>query len=297
MEFVSNVYGVNSSSVIQCNIRDITAHKRAEQIDERLRQSQKMEAVGQLAGGLAHDFNNLLGVMMGYCELIEGRVAPHDPIRKMVQQIHAAGTHAVALTRHLLTFSRRQVFRPVVLDLNTLVTGIEAMLRRLIGDDIEIVTMLPADLGRVRADPTQIEQILMNLAANARDAMPRGGTITIETSNLDLDNTVNQYAECMPGPYVMLSICDTGAGMDSKTLARIFEPFFTTKPPGKGTGLGLSTVYGIAKQSAGYVHASSELGRGTTFKVYLPRIDGDGASIRQEWVSTTCGGHETIAFG
>jgi two-component system cell cycle sensor histidine kinase/response regulator CckA len=294
VEFISNVYGVNGKSVIQCNIRDITAHKHAEQVDERVRQSQKMEAVGQLAGGVAHDFNNLLGVIMGYCELLQDRIAPGDSKRKMVQQIHAAGTHAVALTRQLLAFSRRQVLHPLVLDLNGLVTGMETMLQRLIGDHIEIATTLLPDLGSVKADPTQIEQILMNLAVNARDAMPSGGTITIGTSNVELDNSANQHLESKPGSYVMLSISDTGVGMDSETLARIFEPFFTTKSAGKGTGLGLSTVYGIVKQSAGYIYAYSELGRGTTFKVYLPRIAGEPETLCREETLPIHGGRETI---
>jgi len=185
VEFVSNVYGVDRKRVIQCNIRDITARKHAEQVDERLRQSQKMEAVGQLAGGIAHDFNNLLGVIMGYCDLLEEQIAPDDSKRRMVEHIHHAGTRAAALTQQLLAFSRRQVLRPLVLDLNRLVTGMETMLRRLIGEHIEITTSLLPGLGRVKADPTQIEQTLMNLAVNARDAMPGGGTITIETTDVD----------------------------------------------------------------------------------------------------------------
>jgi two-component system, cell cycle sensor histidine kinase and response regulator CckA len=295
VEFVSNVYGVNGKSVIQCNIRDITARKRAQQVDEQLRQSQKMEAVGQLAGGVAHDFNNLLCVILGYCELLEERLAPDDSKRRMVEQIHNAATRASALTRQLLAFSRLQVLRPLVLDLNRLVAGIETMLRRLIGEHIEIATLLLPDLGRVKADPTQIEQILMNLAVNARDAMPAGGTITIETNNVELDDShARQHAEVKPGSYVMLALSDTGLGMDRETQAHIFEPFFTTKPPGKGTGLGLSTVYGIVKQSAGYIWADSEPGRGTTFKVYLPCIGGEGESLRREKPLSLRGGSETI---
>src|ERR1700680_1954927 len=227
VEFVSNVYGVNGKSVIQCNIRDITARKRAEQVDEQLRQSQKMEAVGQLAGGVAHDFNNLLCVILGYCELLEERLAPDDSKRRMVDQIHNAGTRASALTRQLLAFSRLQGFRPLVLDLNRLVAGIETMLRRLIGEHIEIATLLLPDLGCVKADPTQIEQILMNLAVNARDAMPAGGTITIETNNVELDDShARQHAEVKPGSYVMMALRDTGLGLDSATHTHIFEPFF-----------------------------------------------------------------------
>ncbi len=262
VEFVSNVYGVDGRRVIQCNIRDITARKFAEGVDERLRQSQKMEAVGQLAGGVAHDFNNLLGVMLGYCELRELGLAPDDSKRRMVEQIHNAADHAAALTRQLMAFSRRQVMRPLVLDLNRVVTGMETMLRRLIGEHIEITTALLPDLGRVKADPTQIEQILMNLAVNARDAMPGGGTLTIETTNVELkDDDARQRAEVRPGSYVMLAMSDTGAGMDKETQARIFEPFFTTKRPGHGTGLGLSTVYGVVKQNAGYIYVYSEPGR------------------------------------
>jgi len=295
VEFVSNVYGVNGKSVIQCNIRDITARKRAEEVDERLRQSQKMEAIGQLAGGVAHDFNNLLGVILGYCELLELGLAPDDSKRRMVEQIHNAGDHATALTRQLLAFSRRQVMRPAVLDLNRVITGMETMLRRLIGEHIEITTALLPDLGRVKADPSQIEQILMNLAVNARDAMPSGGTLTIETTNVELeDDDARQRAEVKAGSYVMLAMSDTGVGMDRETQARIFEPFFTTKRPGQGTGLGLSTVYGIVKQSAGYIYAYSEMGKGTTFRVYLPRVGGEAEILKREEKLSTHGGTETI---
>jgi two-component system, cell cycle sensor histidine kinase and response regulator CckA len=294
VEFVSNVYGANGESVIQCNIRDITERKRAEQSDERLRQSQRMEAVGQLAGGISHDFNNLLSVIMGYCELLEERLGAEDAKRRMVEQIHNAGTRAVAVTRQLLAFSRRQVLRPVVLDVNRLVAGMETMLRRLIGEDIEIVTSLLPGLGRVKADPTQMEQILMNLALNARDAMLDGGTITIETANVDVDEIRCPNADVPPGPYVMLALSDTGVGMDSETQARIFEPFFTTKKPGKGTGLGLSTVYGIVKQSAGCICAISELGRGTTFQVYLPFVGAEAEIADVKERISIRGGGETV---
>jgi two-component system cell cycle sensor histidine kinase/response regulator CckA len=296
VEFVSNSYGVNGRKVIQCDIRDVTARKHAGQLDERLRQSQKMEAVGQLAGGVAHDFNNILGVILGYCELLEeDEAAPDDAKRRMVEQIHNAGTRAAVLTRQLLAFSRRQVLRPVVLDLNTLVTGVETMLRRLIGEDIEITISLLPDLRRVKADPTQLEQILMNLAVNARDAMPVGGTITIETSNVAFDDThAHEHAEVKPGSYAVLAMSDTGGGMDGETQAHMFEPFFTTKQAGKGTGLGLSTVYGIVKQSAGYIYAYSELGRGTTFKVYLPCAEGEPEIPGREETVSIHGGRETI---
>jgi two-component system cell cycle sensor histidine kinase/response regulator CckA len=295
VEVVSNVYGENGKSVIQCNIRDITARKRAEQAGEQLRQSQKMEAVGQLAGGIAHDFNNLLGVMIGYCELLELQLVPADSKRRMVEQVHKAGTLAAFLTRQLLAFSRRQILRPLVLDLNGLVTEMETMLRRLIGENIEITTSLPPDLGRVKADPIQIEQILMNLAVNARDAMPDGGSFTIETTNVEIDDTqARQHSEIAPGSYVMMAISDTGVGMDSETQAHIFEPFFTTKDLGKGTGLGLSTVYGIVKQSAGYIYVHSEQGRGTTFKLYLPRVDAEVEIFKGEKALSIQGRGETI---
>jgi CheY-like chemotaxis protein len=254
-----------------------------------------MEAVGQLAGGVSHDLNNLLGVILGYCELLEERLSPIDSNRRMVEQIHNAGNSAAALTRQLLAFSRRQVLRPLVLDLNGLVAGVETMLRRLIGENIEVTTSLLPDLGRVKADPTQIEQILMNLAVNARDAMPVGGTITIETTNVEVDDShARPHPEVKPGSYVMLAMSDTGSGMDSETQARIFEPFFTTKQPGKGTGLGLSTVYGIVKQSDGYIYAYTELGRGTTFKVYMPRVEGEAEIFRPEKVLSMHRGSETI---
>src|ERR1700674_2830817 len=270
VEFVSNVYGVNGTRVIQCNIRDITARKHAEkQVGEQVQQSQRMEAVGQLAGGLAHDFNNLLGVILGYCELLEHRLTPAGSNRRMVEQIHSAGTRAASLTRQLLAFSRRQVLRPLVLDLNRLVSGMETMLRRLIGENIEIATRLIPDLRGFKADPSQIEHILMNLVVNARDAMPSGGTITIETANVELDGS-REYPEVIPGSYVMLAVTDTG------------------------TGLGLSTVYGIVKQSAGYIYAYSEPNRGATFKVYLPYVEGEPELPEKEETLSIRGGRETI---
>jgi two-component system cell cycle sensor histidine kinase/response regulator CckA len=295
VEFVSNVYGVNGESVIQCNIRDISARKRGEVQNERLRQSQKMEAIGQLAGGITHDFNNLLGVILGYCDLLRLQYATNGSTRRMVDEIHRAGTHAASLTRQLLAFSTRQVVRLSVLDLNRVVTRTETMLRRLIGEHIEVTTALLPDLGLVKADPTQIEQILMNLAVNARDAMTGGGTITIETTNVELDDShAYQHGEVKPGSYVMLAMSDTGVGMDSETQAHIFEPFFTTKQPGKGTGLGLSTVYGIVKQAGGYVRTYSEPGRGTTLRIYLPRVRGEEVIPSQTETPVIRGGSETI---
>jgi len=295
VEFVSNVYGENGKSVIQCNIRDITARKHAEEVDERLRQSQKMEAIGHLAGGVAHDFNNLLGVILGYCELLEERLVGDDSNRRMVEQIHNAGTRAAVLTRQLLAFGRRQVLSPLVLDLNGLVTEIEPMLQRLIGEHIEIKTSLLPDLGRVKADPLQIEQILMNLVVNARDAMPHGGTITLETANVELDDShVHQHPNIKPGPYVMLAMSDTGVGMNSETQSHIFEPFFTTKDFGKGTGLGLSMVYGIVKQSAGCIDVHSEPDRGTVFRIYLPCVKTETGVLRRGETLSILGGQETI---
>ena len=295
VEFVSNVYGVNGKKVIQCNIRDITKRKYAEQIEQQLQQAEKMEAIGQLAGGVAHDFNNLLGVILGYCEVLEGQPDLPESNRKMIVEIHHAGALAKDLTRHLLAFSRRQVLQPVFLDLNATVNHVGNMLNRLIGDDVELVSVLDHDLGTVKADPSQVEQVLMNLAVNARDAMPHGGTITIATSNVEIDKTYAQlHAYIKPGSYVMMTVSDTGLGMDKETQSRIFEPFFSTKEIGKGTGLGLSTVFGIVKQSGGTIWVYSEPGHGTTFKIYFPRCGEAPFILQPEMATPLRGGSETI---
>jgi PAS domain S-box-containing protein len=243
-------------------------------LEARLRQSQKMEAVGRLAGGIAHDFNNLLTVITGYSERLLVGLPDEDPLRKGAEAIKRSADRAASLTQQLLAFSRRQIMAPKVLDLNSVVANMQKMLQRLIGEDVELVTRAGADLGRVKADPNQIEQVLMNLAVNSRDAMPRGGTLIIETANLLIDKGfAARHVGVQPGPSVMLSVTDTGCGMDDDTLSHLFEPFFTTKEQGKGTGLGLSTTYGIVKQSGGYIWVESQVGAGTTVRIYLPRID------------------------
>src|SRR5579872_4495964 len=241
-------------------------------LERQLQQSQKMEAIGRLAGGVAHDFNNLLMVISGYSEFLLDRLGSDPTLRAPAQEIASAAGRASTLTRQLLAFSRKQMLAPKILDLNSVVTENLKMLTRMIGEDIELVMTPAAELGAVRADAGQIEQVIMNLAVNARDAMPSGGKLMIETSNVSLDEEYARiHAPLKPGNYVMLAISDTGAGMDSETQSHIFEPFFTTKGP-KGTGLGLSTVYGIVKQSGGYIWVSSDPGKGTTFEIYLPRI-------------------------
>jgi PAS domain S-box-containing protein len=265
--------------------RDITELKRVEsppqRVDDTLcetaeqyRQAQKMEAVGRLAGGVAHDFNNLLTVILGYGDILLGSLQADDPARDLIAEIRKAGERAASLTRRLLAFSRKQVLELKVLDLNALVTDLERMLHRLIGEDISLTTVLDPALGQVKADPGQLEQVIFNLVANARDAMPQGGQLILTTRNQELDEAYAQaHVGVLPGPYALLSVSDTGCGMDEATQAHLFEPFFTTKGVGEGTGLGLATVYGIVKQSGGHIEVYSEVGRGTTFNVYLPPVE------------------------
>jgi two-component system, cell cycle sensor histidine kinase and response regulator CckA len=241
-------------------------------LEGQLRQAQKMEAIGRLAGGVAHDFNNLLTAINGYSEMLLADLASDDPRRAHVEEIARAGERGAELTQQLRIFSRKEVVTPEVLDLNAIVSDTERLLRRLIGEDVRLTTLLTQDLWRIRADPGQLQQVLLNLAVNARDAMPQGGQILIETANLTLDVPApHTYGTAPPGDYVMLAVSDTGCGMDDETLSHIFEPFFTTKEANKGTGLGLSTVYGIVQQSEGHIWVGTEPGHGTAFRIYLPR--------------------------
>src|SRR6202050_433094 len=263
-----------------CMALDITDRR---QLEEQLRQAQKMEAVGRLAGGIAHDFNNLLMVIQGYADLMTERIPANDPLRRNAEQIQTAAQRATSLTQQLLGFSRKQILAPKILGVHSVVSDMEKILRRLIGEDIELRVSAAPDLWLIQADRSQIEQVIMNLAVNARDAMPNGGRLTIETANVELDGSFSHSPTVLaPGKYVLLAVTDNGSGMDAKTQAHIFEPFFTTKEKGKGTGLGLATVYGIVKQSGGYIWVYSEPGHGTTFKIYLPRIEDETASAGRD---------------
>jgi PAS domain S-box-containing protein len=279
---------------------DITERKRAEEAlrdsEEMLRQAQKMESIGTLAGGIAHDFNNLMTAVIGQSELVLRRMSPDDPLRSRIDEIKSAGDRAAALTRQLLAFSRKQILKPIVLDLNTVVTGMGKMLPRVIGEDVDLRFDLAASLGKVTADPGQMEQVLMNLVVNARDAMPANGCVTVKTENVEFGGGARKRKLIVePGRYVVLSVTDNGVGMDVETQSHIFDPFFTTKEVGKGTGLGLATVYGIVKQSGGTIWVYSEPGKGTTFKIYLPRIDAVTESHNLELApGLVPGGNETI---
>ena len=259
---------------------DRAERKRAEealrQSEKQFRQSQKMEAVGRLAGGIAHDFNNLLTVIVGYSQVLSTELGPQHPLRGKVDETLRAGERAAMLIRQLLTFSRKQSLDPKILSLNTAVTSLESLLRRLIGEDIQLVSKLVSTNGRLRADQAQLEQVLVNLIVNARDAMPKGGMLTIETAQVELTRSpVYHITPLLPGPYVRLSVGDTGCGMDRQTQSHIFEPFFTTKGEGKGSGLGLSTVFGIVTQCGGAIDVTSRVGHGTRFDLYFPSIESD----------------------
>jgi len=274
--------------------RDITEQKK---LEAQLRQAQKMEAIGTLAGGVAHDYNNILTIIIGNAQLALMDVIKDESLRKEIEDIKKAGNKAAALTRQLLAFSRKQIVRPEILDINELLTDIEKMLGRVIGEDIELLTIPDPELWQVEIDPSQIEQVIMNLAVNARDAMPQGGKLTIETANVELNDTYfrDRGVESIPGHYVVLTVSDTGSGMDKETREHIFEPFFTTKEVGKGTGLGLSTVYGIAKQNNGFVWVYSGPEQGTTFKVYLPEAKKDAELEEKEQTPVDdLGGSETV---
>jgi len=283
------------------SMRDISERKQSEgerkKLEAQLQQTQKMEAIGTLAGGVAHDFNNILTTIIGNADLALMDVIKDESLRKEIEEIKIAGERAAALTRQLLAFSRKQIIQPKVLDLNELLTGLEKMLGRLIGEDVEVLMIPEAALWRIEIDPGQMEQVIMNLVVNARDAMPQGGKLTIETANVDLDKAYfrDHVAEGKTGHYVTVAVSDTGIGMDKETQSRIFEPFFTTKERGGGTGLGLSTVYGIVKQSGGFIWAYSEPGQGTTFKVYLPKVAGDAEPEEKEKTSVVdLTGSETV---
>jgi PAS domain S-box-containing protein len=287
-------YLISAHGELERRVEERTAERKS--LEEQLELSQKLEAVGRLAGGIAHDFNNLLTTIIGFSQLALRRLPADSPVRSNLNEITKAGDRAAALTRQLLAFSRKQVLQPRILELNSIVSELENMLRRVIGDDIVLQTSLQPDLGNIRADPSQMEQVIMNLVVNARDAMAEGGFLTIETSREELDQSYTEhYVDLVPGSYVKLAVSDTGAGMDQATQDRIFEPFFTTKDEGRGTGLGLSTVYGIVKQSGGTILIYSEVGHGTSVKIYLPIVDGGVDWMKQPSGSTELSpGKETI---
>ena len=271
-DYVLKDHLVRLGPAVQAALELARTREALRKSEAQLLHAQKLEAIGRLAGGVAHDFNNIITAILGYCELMRLDSPRDDPRHGDLEEINAAAERAATLTRQLLAFSRRQVLDPQSLHLNEVVAEMDRMLRRLIGEDMELRTHLDPDLGWVRADLGQIEQVMMNLVVNARDAMPDGGMVTISTANVELGKDIGAHLEGGPGPHVMLAVSDTGCGMDADTRSRLFEPFFTTKPQGKGTGLGLATVYGIVRQSGGTIYVYSEPGRGSTFKIYLPEV-------------------------
>jgi len=292
VEVAAHAISYGGRPAVLAVLQDVTQRK---QLEERLRQAAKMEAVGVLAGGVAHDFNNLLTIINGYSQLLLEALPAGEPNHSAVEQIMKAGERAAALTRQLLAFSRHQALQPRILNLNQLISGMESMLQRLIGEDIELRYVPRRDLGQVNADPGQLEQVVMNLVVNARDALPRGGIVIIETANVELDeNYVATRPGMKAGPHVALMVSDNGVGMDAATRARLFEPFFTTKEPGRGTGLGLTTVFSIVKQSHGGVEVYSEFRMGTTVKVYLPRVDKPAVIEGDAPAARAARGSETI---
>jgi len=295
IDFVTKGKFARLAPAVARGLREVEERQARRKAEAQLQQAQKMEAVGLLAGGVAHDFNNLLAIITGYCGLLLRDLGARDSQRLRVEQVLKAAERGAALTRQLLAFGRKQVLQPRVFDLNAVVVDTERMLRRLIEESIQVTTVTASRLGRVKADPGQIGQVIMNLAVNARDAMPQGGKLIIETADVDLDQGYAQgHPGVEPGRYVVLAVSDTGHGMDAGTLARVFEPFFTTKEPGKGTGLGLATVYGIVKQSEGHVTVHSEVGRGSTFKVYLPLSEENVAAAVVAPAPAAAGGSEAI---
>jgi two-component system, cell cycle sensor histidine kinase and response regulator CckA len=295
MELSSTTIDVAGEQLVLTIGRDVTERY---QLEKQLRQAQKLEVLGQLSGGVAHDFNNLLTVILGASDILLMDLGPDDPSRVEVLEIKKAGGRAAGLTRQLLAFSRKQVLQPSVLDINALIVGMEPMLRRLVATHVDLVVSLGLEVGAIKIDATQLEQLVVNLVVNAADAMPRGGKLTVETSNVTLDeNYQKHHLPVAPGDYVVLAVSDTGTGMDEATSQRLFEPFFTTKEVGKGTGLGLATVYGIVKQSGGDIWVYSEAGHGSEFKIYLPRVTtaAVAAAVKPSWVPQVArGGSETI---
>jgi two-component system cell cycle sensor histidine kinase/response regulator CckA len=280
---------------IQRELREAEARRERHQLEQRLRQLEKFEALGKLAGGVAHDFNNVIGAIMGWAELGTDRVSPDSQEAKLFQKIRDQAKRAAGLTRQLLAYARRQFLEPKNIDLNQMVNETTALLQKAIGEQIEVKMVLAPDLRITRADPSQIEQVLMNLCFNARDAMPKGGQLLIETRNVDLDSHYcRRHADVQPGRYIQLSVSDTGSGIDAATMERIFEPFFTTKELGKGTGLGLATVFGIVKQHGGFLEVYSELGKGTAFHVYVPASEGAAEPLYHVDDAPVRGGTETL---